>query len=104
MGYKEMSRTSYVMGTMINFIGIVFLAIVLEDIALIFEFLSAFTISCIAFIFPGVFYLMAEKKFASPEKKQQQTAVRREAYIFCVLGVLIFLICLGSNIAEFVQN
>jgi len=104
MAYKEMPRPSYVIGTMANYLGIIFLSIVLNDIALIFEFLSAISISCLAFLFPGAFYLLAEKRFATPEQKEKQAAVRFEARVFCVLGVAIFMVCMASNIAELVLH
>ena len=44
----------------------IILAIIIDDIAVIFEFVGSFAISCIAFIIPGSFFILAEKKFGSP--------------------------------------
>jgi hypothetical protein len=38
-------------------------AIAVDDVATVFDFAAAFAITALAFIFPGMFYLMAEKKF-----------------------------------------
>ena len=65
MAYKEMNYVIYIVVTMVIYWSEVFLAMLISDIGLIFEFISAFTISCTGFIFPGLFYLRAEEKFAT---------------------------------------
>jgi hypothetical protein len=60
-----MNMTYYYVATLVLFYLEVFGACILNDIGLIFEFISAIAISALAFVFPGLFYLMAEKKFAT---------------------------------------
>ena len=79
-------------------------SIAIQDIGLIFEFVSAISVSCLAFVFPGVFYLLAEKKFASSFQKAENYWIRMQAYGFIVLGIIAFLIQLTSNIIEIVED
>ena len=55
----------YLTATLVLYWGQVTAALVTSDIGMIFEFVSAISISCLAFIFPGLFYLMAEARFAT---------------------------------------
>ena len=63
MAYQEMNYALYVTITMIFYGLIVLLAMLLEDIEVIFNFVSAYSISCIAFFIPSIFYSKAVAKF-----------------------------------------
>lgn len=67
-------------------------AVMIEDIGLIFEFVSAISISCIAFIFPGVFYVIAERKYASTGQREENKGTRMQAWGFIVLGLIAFVV------------
>jgi len=74
--YKEMNYVVYFGATVSLYILQCLGAILINDIGLIFEFISAISISCLAFIFPGVFYLMAEKKYGTNYIRLENKSVR----------------------------
>ena len=65
MAYKEMDYWKYFTGTTLLYLAEIIIALSTDDIGLLFEFLSAISISCIAFLFPGLMFLIADKKFAT---------------------------------------
>jgi len=60
---KEMSMTLYLICSISFYALIVFLAMVLKDISSIFDFVSAYSISSLAFFIPAFFYRKAVEKF-----------------------------------------
>lgn len=94
----------YLFSTLSLYAAEIFLSIIVNDIGLIFEFISAIAISGLAFLFPAIFYLIAEKKFGSSLQIQQGKSMRIRAWFFIVLGVLAFLFQMTANIAEIAMN
>ena len=63
MAYKQMNPYYYY-GLTIGIYGLeILLSTFIPDIGVVFNFVSAFSISSLAFVFPGVFYLKCEMKF-----------------------------------------
>ena len=63
LSYKDMNNVYYYLSTLALFAIEAFLAIVVNDIGTIFNFLSAFTVTFLGFWFPAFFFIYAEKKF-----------------------------------------
>lgn len=61
LAYKTMNPILYVVCTMACYGVIVVASCFLKSITNIFDFASAIAISCLAFLFPACFYLMAKK-------------------------------------------
>ena len=104
LAYKEMNITYYYVATLFLFYFEVAGACVLNDIGLIFEFISAIAISALAFIFPGLFYLLAEGKFATSFQKDLNKGTKRWAWFFLISGVLAFVFFMTANILEIVSG
>ena len=104
MAYKEMSYVLYFLTTVGFYVLQIIGSIVLTDIGLIFEFISAVAISNLAFILPGLFYLLAEEKYAHPMQKDMNKSIRIEAKLFVFLGVVAFIVQLTSNIIGIVKG
>jgi len=63
MAYKEMNNVTYLVATISLYCLIVLLGTQLGDITSIIDMISAYSISCMAFFVPAVFYRKAVKKF-----------------------------------------
>ena len=71
-------------------------AIIISDVSTIFDFASAIAITALAFIFPGLFYLMAEKKYG--QGKNLKKCDHIWAVSFLVIGTVNFLLGIFSAI------
>merc|ERR1712127_460205 len=85
MAYKDMPYLSYVTITISFYCVIVTGAIFILDISTIFDFASAISITALAFIFPGWFYLKVETKFRGG--KIEDPGAHRLAIFFILLGI-----------------
>jgi len=86
-----MNYLVYISATLGLYFAQVFFSIIVDDIGLIFEFISAISISSLAFIFPGAFYILAEYKYATSLEIIQGKRKRVAAWFFVVLGIFAFL-------------
>ena len=69
------------------YIVIVFLAMVLKDISSIFDFVSAYSVSCISFFIPAGFYRKAISKF-NIEKNPEISTRLTISVILLFMGAL----------------
>jgi hypothetical protein len=65
MKYKEIAYFHYLLVTLLIYFLQITGSILIDDIGVVFEWLAAFGISSLTFIFPGAFFLRAERRFAS---------------------------------------
>ena len=63
MAYKDMNVLYYYIATLLLWAAEALFGIILTDISIVFNFLSAIGVTCISFWFPACYYLMAVKKF-----------------------------------------
>jgi amino acid permease len=93
---------TYLFSTLVLYGSQIVLSLILDDIGVIFEFISAVAISSLAFTFPGVFYLMAERKYASTFHKESNRLVHYQAVAMTILGLFVFGFFMTANILEIV--
>lgn len=87
MAYKDMNAIYYVVATLTFFFIIVLGSILIKDIAIVFDFVGAISVSAIAFFFPATLYPIAIKKY----NIERTWKVKRNiclSYGFIVLGII----------------
>jgi len=88
MAYKDMKTSYYLFATLFLYALIMGGAIAISNISTVFDFASAISVTALAFIFPGWFYLKADSKFGHGE-----STWRCISYMFLTIGFMNF--CLG---------
>lgn len=91
MAYKEMPYNIYFITTTTLYVLEMIGAIFVLDIGLIFEFISAIAMSTLCFILPGVFFLIAERKWFSANQQQENTKTRYWAYFYIAFGFFMMI-------------
>jgi hypothetical protein len=61
--YSDMKPLYYFTSTLLLFILEATLAILIEDVSTVFDFLAAIAVTCLGFAFPAAFFIYAEKKY-----------------------------------------
>ena len=95
---NEMSQLVYLIVTLSFYILVVTVALFVGDIGTVIDFVSAYCISCMAFLIPAVFYRKAVVKF---KHDSSDPSVKRRmllAAFFIPLGVLNFGLSATSGI------
>lgn len=70
LAYKDMKASYYYTSTLALFVTEAILAIVLEDVTTVFDLLAAIAVTCLGFLFPGIFYLFAHKRYANKKTEK----------------------------------
>lgn len=91
-----MKNLYYYSATLIFYAVIIIGAISIKDITTIFDFVSAISISAIAFFIPSIFYLRIKKIFPQdlPNEKQNTYLAK---FFFC-MGIINFILGMMSTI------
>lgn len=79
---ESLYRTFTVSYYLLCMIGGIFL----NDVGVLFEFISSICISFILYIYPAAFYLKAESNYATHGYKQENGGRRYLAYLFILIG------------------
>jgi amino acid transporter len=92
-----MNSLYYFLSTLILFVSEALLAAVVTDVTSVFDFVAAFSVTCVGFLFPAIFYLTAVKKFRNSDKESEDKGMKVLAFVHLGLGLIVFVACIFSN-------
>jgi hypothetical protein len=99
LAYKDMKLSLYLIGTLTFYAVVLTGSILIPSVTIVFDFVGAFAISAIAFVFPGLFYLTGAKRFG-----KQTNFYMRMSYLFITIGFFNCLIGIASAILEIIES
>jgi hypothetical protein len=88
----------YYSSTILLFILEATLAILIEDVSTVFDFLAAIAVTCLGFAFPAAFFIYAEKKYPNQKLMQSNWFHRYMAYLHVFLAIFVFTLSMTSNV------
>lgn len=94
LAYKDMNPIEYNILSIGSFVIIIVASIFMEEIGLVFTLLSAASSTCLTFLFPGFFYLIALKKYSTGlfYWDKADATIKRLALFFVFMGVIMYAI------------
>ena len=98
--FENMKPSVYYTSTTLLYLVIVVGGLLIKDLGLIFEVITAFSVSFIAYIWPGLFYLLAERKYAPKSSASSRRIHRIHAYFQIALGIFVIFFLIIINILE----
>lgn len=115
LAYKDMSDVYYYVATIIYFAIIVAGSILIPSVDQIFEFIATISVNALGFIFPSVFYFIAQAKFPqmiegkTKSRKWQVTKSQNKWMMISsitqiILGILAFGFGMFNDIAGFIVH
>jgi hypothetical protein len=90
-----MNQYAYLACTLLSYFVQLVLSILVKDIGILFEAICAISYSNLSFFLPGIFYLLAQKKYATQKLKDNSKHLLYESIFFIVVGLLTFLLLLS---------
>ena len=95
-----MNKYYYYGGTLLIYFLPMGIAMLVTDVGVVFQFGAALSGSSLQFIWPGYFYIHAERKYTLG----RGLFTRVMAYIYLVLGVILFFALLGGTIYNIIED
>lgn len=86
MAYKSMNQTLYYALTISLFVTEMICACFVPDIGVIFDFVAALSINCLAFILPGVFYVRISGMYSQKVGKNHGI-LKCVAWFYIIFGI-----------------
>jgi len=99
LAYKDMNMCYYVTATLTVYGLAILVAILIDDISKVFDFVGAISSSAQCFIFPSWFYLGATKQFGGAN-----SGLKCSCYCFIVIGFLNFVLGIYAAIDNILKS
>ena len=99
-----MNINYYYGGTILIYIIEIALAIFIEDIGVVFQFGAAISGTSVQFIWPGYFYLHAERVYSNPGDRETRKWTRFLAWAYMITGICLFFGLLGGTFYNIAIN
>ena len=104
LAYKYLPYHIYFIATVFQYVLILIGAILIIDIGLIFELLSAIVINIFCNMLPGILYLLSQRKFSLTHSPENTKYNRGKAYFTIVFGATMMIIQLTTAIIEIFKD
>lgn len=104
LAYKDLPYHIYLISAVSQYVLILIGAILITDIGLIFELLSAVVINVFCNMLPGALFLLAQRKFSLTYSPGNTNANRRKAYFFIIYGTIMMIIQFTAAIIEIFED
>src|SRR5438128_2694645 len=104
MEFRTMNIFAYVGLTLAFYVVCVTLSIFVTNLKIITELLSAVAFSSLSFIWPGMFYIIAERRYGDPFTKNNRRIHRIHAWAEIVLGIIVMAVMLINNIMKIIEE
>lgn len=95
----------YALSTLFVYVSAATIAIFVEELGRVFEIFAAVSKTSINFIWPGLFYLVAQKKFG--DHTTNELGRKIDIVTSCILigaGVMVFSLVLTTNLIDIIKE
>ena len=115
LAYKDMSPFYYYFATITFYVLAIAASCIIPDVDLIFEFVGVICVNCMAFLFPGVFYLTASKRYFAKKRTtsnfmpevnelKRNKCLEFTAYVKIFAGIIVLVAGMFNNIHELLEE
>ena len=105
LSFRTMNIYVYIAGTLFVYCGAATIAVFVEDLGPVFEIFAAVSKTSINFIWPGLFYLVAAKRYGDHTTNHFGRKVDRAVAIILIgAGVCVFSLVLTTNLIDIVNK
>jgi len=104
MEFRTMNPLMYYGLSILLYALCVTLSIFVTNLKTIVELLSAVAFSSLSFIWPGMFYLIAEKRYGGTAGRDGRLIHRIHAWAEIIIGVIVMGVMLVNNIMKILDE